>query len=821
MMNIKPQLLSLSMILLGCSFSVHAQLMFSQYIDGSANKKGIEIYNPDGTTVNLADYEIQQFTNGSTTKSATFTLQGSLASKAKYVVGRTELQTEIGSKVNQVAGLAFNGNDALVLLYKGVPVDRFGRVGEDPGTGWSGANFSSYKNSLSRIKTSNNVTSIDPTAVFNLESEWLKWSDQNAFSQYLGTDSVVTPPVTTISCSTTDTPIADLQSATQNQQYVIRGVITADYRYDNGFSGFYVQTPDTKAKANLSNAIFVYLPPSSQMTGGKVGEDVILKGRLTSYLNQLQMDQLDQNIQTCNQQASNAVTAQSVSLPFASLTDTTGNVPKRFQGMLVKIPQALTVSENYNYGRYGELYLSLGRLYLPTNLYPAKSAEAIALAKQNILSKIILDDGYNNQNRTPWLPQNFSALNTLRSGYQLKNVEGILEYRFGAWRIQPIQGKAQPEIVKDTNPRSTVLAKDSKQIRVSSFNVLNYDNGTEKGFPTERGASTEAEFKKQHQKIVSALKAIDADVYGLMEIANNGYDDKSAIAYLTKALGADWKYVIPPKTTKLGTDAIAVAIIYNSKRVKTVNDAVVYDDLSQKNRVTMAQSFQPINGGKVFTVVPNHLKSKGSCPEDKKLADADQGDGQGCWNSTRLTAVQKLMQWIATNPTKTQKSNYLLVGDMNSYAKEDPILAFEKANYKVLLNDEKIGQGKTAYSYVFGVASDATGNGGAGNLDHAIADADLYPMVKRTFAWHINADEPTALDYNDDYKTDEQKTLFYSNDAFRSSDHDPVIVDLDLNESVSNNTDGKSGGGSVGLWSILSLIGLMIGTTLRRRKSLT
>ncbi len=821
MMNIKPQLLSLSMILLGCSFSVHAQLMFSQYIDGSANKKGIEIYNPDGTTVNLADYEIQQFTNGSTTKSATFTLQGSLASKAKYVVGRTELQTEIGSKVNQVAGLAFNGNDALVLLYKGVPVDRFGRVGEDPGTGWSGANFSSYKNSLSRIKTSNNVTSIDPTAVFNLESEWLKWSDQNAFSQYLGTDSVVTPPVTTISCSTTDTPIADLQSATQNQQYVIRGVITADYRYDNGFSGFYVQTPDTKAKANLSNAIFVYLPPSSQMTGGKVGEEVILKGRLTSYLNQLQMDQLDQNIQTCNQQASNAVTAQSVSLPFASLTDTTGNVPKRFQGMLVKIPQALTVSENYNYGRYGELYLSLGRLYLPTNLYPAKSAEAIALAKQNILSKIILDDGYNNQNRTPWLPQNFSALNTLRSGYQLKNVEGILEYRFGAWRIQPIQGKAQPEIVKDTNPRSTVLAKDSKQIRVSSFNVLNYDNGTEKGFPTERGASTEAEFKKQHQKIVSALKAIDADVYGLMEIANNGYDDKSAIAYLTKALGADWKYVIPPKTTKLGTDAIAVAIIYNSKRVKTVNDAVVYDDLSQKNRVTMAQSFQPINGGKMFTVVPNHLKSKGSCPEDKKLADADQGDGQGCWNSTRLTAVQKLMQWIATNPTKTQKSNYLLVGDMNSYAKEDPILAFEKANYKVLLNDEKIGQGKTAYSYVFGVASDATGNGGAGNLDHAIADADLYPMVKRTFAWHINADEPTALDYNDDYKTDEQKTLFYSNDAFRSSDHDPVIVDLDLNESVSNNTDGKSGGGSVGLWSILSLIGLVIGTTLRRRKSLT
>lgn len=147
-MNIKPKILSLNLILMGCSFSAHAQLMFSQYIDGTSNKKGLEIYNPDSLTVNLADYEIQQFTNGSTTKSATFQLEGSLASKAKYIIGRTELQAVIGNKVNQVAGLAFNGDDTLVLFYKGTPIDRFGRVGEDPGTGW-GVGFSSYQNSLS------------------------------------------------------------------------------------------------------------------------------------------------------------------------------------------------------------------------------------------------------------------------------------------------------------------------------------------------------------------------------------------------------------------------------------------------------------------------------------------------------------------------------------------------------------------------------------------------------------------------------------------------------------------------------------------------
>ena len=818
MQNLKPHTLCLSLALLGCSFPSYAQLMFSQYIDGTGNRKGLEIYNPDGSTVNLADYQIEQYTNGATSKTATYTLEGNLASKAKFIVGRTELQAELGTKVNQVAGLSFNGDDALVLVYKGTPVDRFGRIGDKPANGGWGTIITSYQNSLSRIKNKNDVSAVDPNSAFDLDSEWSKWSDRNAFSSYLGTGTT-TPPITAISCSTADTAIADLQSAAQNQQYVVRGVITADYRYQNGFSGFYIQTPDSKAKANLSNAIFVYLPAASTITGGKVGEEVILKGRLTNYENQLQIDQLSSNIQTCNNQAASLVSSTPIQLPFSSLTDATGNAPKRYQGMLVKIPQTLTVSENYDYGRYGQLSLSLGRLYIPTNLYPAKSNEAVALAKQNLLSKIILDDGYNNQNRTPWLPQTFNAANTLRTGYQLKNVEGILEYRFNAWRIQPIQNKALPEVVKDSNLRnSTVLAKESKQVRVAAFNVLNYDNSPLIGVKPDRGANTETEFNRQHAKIVSAIKTIDADVYGLMEIANNGYGEKSAVNYLTKALGADWKYVIPPNMDKLGTDVIAVAIIYNSKRVKPVGNPVVYDDLTQKNRVTMAQSFQAVTGGKTFTVVPNHLKSKGSCPDDKTSPEANQGDGQGCWNPTRVTAVQKLIQWIATNPTKAEKPNYLLVGDMNSYAKEDPILAFEKANYKILLNDEKVGQGKSAYSYVFGVASDATGNGGAGNLDHAIADANLYPMVKRTFAWHINADEPTALDYNEEYKTEEQIASFYAPDAFRSSDHDPVIVDLDLNESSGTTGGHKSSGGSTGLWSLFGLMLLTASSVLARSK---
>lgn len=819
MKNFKFHSIAVCLGLLGASsiFSVaHAQLMFSQYIDGNSNKKGLEIYNPDATSVNLADYEIQQFNNGTTLKPLVFPLNGNLKSKGRFLVGHAALQTELGDKVNQVAGFTFNGDDAILLVYKGKVIDRFGRLGEQPTSGGWGTTTISKANSFTRLQTVNPVTEIDPTTAFDLDGSWRAWKDRNDFSNITG--SATTPPISeTVSCSSTDTAIADLNNkATQGQNYTLRGVITADYRYENGFSGFYIQTVDSKAKANLSNAIFVYIPASSSVKGGKVGDEVILRGRLTAYQNQLQIDQLQQDILTCNLNAASQVQPKSVDLPFNSLTELTANSPQLYQGMLVKLPQTLTISENYNYGRFGELSLSKERLFIPTNLYPPLSAEAKALAQKNLLSKIILDDGYNNQNRTPWLPQNFSAINSLRSGDQLKNVEGILEYRFNGWRIQPIQGRSLPEVVSNTQSRQNVAVKDTKLIRAAAFNVLNYDNG-KTGFPTERGATSQAEFDKQHRKIIKALKAIDADVYGLMEIANNGYDKNSAIAYLTQALGTDWKYVIPENQDRLGTDVIAVAIIYNSKRVKPINKPVVLD-LGDKNRTTIAQTFQPISGKQMFTIIPNHLKSKGCTGVDTQTTDADQKDGQGCWNPTRVKAVEQLVQWMAKNPTQVEKPNILLLGDMNSYAKEAPIQVFEKANYKVLLNDKVVGQGEQAYSYVFGVASDAEGYGGAGNLDHAIADANLYSKVKKAFSWHINADEPTVLDYNEEYKTDAQKALFFSEDAYRSSDHDPVIVDLDLNEAENGPSISNASAGSFGWLSILGLFGLASYSLYSRKK---
>lgn len=171
MKNFKPQILSLSLILAGCSFPAYAQLFFSQYVDGSKNKKGLEIYNPDPTTVNLAEYQIKQYANGETNANLTVSLTGQLAARGHYLVGHSALKEALGDTVQQQANLAFNGDDALVLYHNGIAIDRFGTVGEKPSTGWGSV---AKGNSFKRTLLSNNISSagIDVTAPFDLASAW-------------------------------------------------------------------------------------------------------------------------------------------------------------------------------------------------------------------------------------------------------------------------------------------------------------------------------------------------------------------------------------------------------------------------------------------------------------------------------------------------------------------------------------------------------------------------------------------------------------------------------------------------------------------------
>ena len=122
--------------------------------------------------------------------------------------------------------------------------------------------------------------------------------------------------------------------------------------------------------------------------------------------------------------------------------------------------------------------------------------------------------------------------------------------------------------------------------------------------------------------------------------------------------------------------------------------------------------------------------------------------------------------WSATDPTSSGSANYLVIGDFNAYAQEDPINAIEAAGYSNL-TEIFIGTGVASGAYYFSF------NGQMGNFDHALASPDLSPLVTGAAFWHINADESRALDYNDF-----NQPLLYNPDQFRSSDHDPVMVGI-------------------------------------------
>ncbi|AJX14141.1 ExeM/NucH family extracellular endonuclease [Burkholderia ubonensis] len=566
-------------------------------------------------------------------------------------------------------------------------------------------------------------------------------------------------------CGGSATPIAEIQgpgapSPLAGQNVSIEAVVTADFGGADGFGGFFVQQADAQRRnqPGVSEGLFVYAPKAR----AKAGDLVHVTGKVEEKYGQTQLT-LSGAIAVCANGQS--VTPATLALPVDDV-----NAFAAYEGMLVRLPQKLNVTDNYELGRYGSVLLSNGRLRTPTSVVPP--AQAQSQIDANARNRLILDDGSNKQNpaSVPYPAPGFSAANTLRAGYTVSNVEGVLEMRYGAWRVQPVPGAAAPAFDARANPRTAAPARDRHaNLRVASFNVLNYFNGNGLGGgfddPANRGAKTYQEFLRQDAKIVSALKALDADVIGLMEIQNNGYGELSAVRQLAAKLGSHWR-VVDPGTARLGGDAIAVALIYDSRKVEPVGRAATLA-IDDKNRQPLAQTFRRVGGKHALTVVVNHLKSK-NCP-DATSDDLDQGDGQGCWNATRTRAAARLADWLAGTPTGASSQGVLLIGDFNSYTHEDPIRLLESRGYRNLVSR---WIGANAYSYVY--------NGEAGYLDHALASLPLAAHVKAVHEWHINADEPVALQYTLAYKSAEQQRTWYAPDAYRSSDHDPVLVDIAL-----------------------------------------
>jgi hypothetical protein len=599
-------------------------------------------------------------------------------------------------------------------------------------------------------------------------------------------------------CLDTFTPIYSIQgsglSTAITGTVTTQGVVVGDFEGTAAASGFYLQDPTGDGDSATSDGIFVFTGSSNLVSAGQM---VRVTGFARERFNQTTLNGSNSNtapVTSVVQCGTGSVAATDVTMPFADAT-----FLERYEGMSVRFPQSLVIAEYFNYDRFGEMVLALPldgetRPFTGTAI-DEPGAPALARALANSLRRITLDDAQSIQNPATLRHPNgapFSLSNRFRGGDTVANTVGVLGFDFSLYRVFP----TGPADYTSVNPRPATVPEVGGRLKVASLNTLNFfvtadyptgdplDNkcGPANNVECRGWDSNQAdEFTRQRTKLLAAIAGMNADVVGLNELENSGGVEPLAdiVAGLNDIFGpGTYAYV---NTGTIGTDAIKVGLIYKPGSVTPVGAYQVLDGtddprfIDTKSRPVLAQTFEENSTGARFTVAANHLKSKGSDCLD--VGDPDLGDGQGNCSGTRTLAAQALVDWLAADPTGSGDADYLIIGDLNSYAKEDPIdavvagaddVAGTADDYTNLVH--RFG-GPYAYSYTF--------DGQAGYLDHALASATLNGQVTGAAEWHINSDEPDVLDYDTSFKPPSQDALYEPN-AFRSSDHDPVVVGLNL-----------------------------------------
>jgi predicted extracellular nuclease len=375
----------------------------------------------------------------------------------------------------------------------------------------------------------------------------------------------------------------------------------------------------------------------------------------------------------------------------------------------------------------------------------------------------------------------------MRIGYSVPALAGVMHGWKNNYTVIPSNIVIDPTAPRTVEP---VIAQDANLVIVG-MNVLNYFNGDGlgEGFPTSRGAPSYEALIMQTDKIVSALTVMNADVIALMEIENDGFDENSAIQSLVTALnimqseGNEYTFINPGVST-IGTDEISVGLLYRNQKLQAIGSTAILDSsnsplnengevlfVDTKNRPSLIQSFS--FEGDTFTLSVNHLKSKGSACDE-----ADEGlDGQGNCNQSRTNAAQALTEFLATNPTGIATDKVMILGDLNAYSQEDPMQLFYQNGFENLKYTDKATEEKPfSYSY----------SGFLGSLDHALSSSALTDNVLSVDAWHINSVEDSTMDYltEENGQTYSSIDNYAAPDAYRSSDHDPIIVALNMGNSA-------------------------------------
>ncbi len=587
-----------------------------------------------------------------------------------------------------------------------------------------------------------------------------------------------------------------------------KGIVTAVYP-TGGFNGYYIQTPGTGGGIDLgthtaSDGLFVYSAGTGTVNTVAVGDYIEVAGSISEYYGLTQIVPTDASSVTVLTETVTPVLPATVNWPTSETTR------EALEGMLLAPQGDYTVSDTYTTNQYAEILLAAGTspLLQPTEVAaPGVAAYAAAIAANKNIS-VTLDDGattnfLSSANKGTPVPY-LSNDNPVRVGEAVTFTSPILfDFRNGAWKFQPTQqltvaNAASVQPVTFENTREATPQDVGGELKLATFNVLNYfttlgsdvagctayTDRAGNGITTRscsvsngpRGAWDAANLQRQQDKIVAAITALGADVVALEEIeastatAGGGTDRDAALNSLVAALNANagstvWSAVPSPAVLPATEDVIRTAFIYKNATAETVGDSTILigSPAFDNARDPLAQAFKAKGAPDAdrFLAIANHFKSKGSA--GPLPGDTDQNDGQGNSNASRVAQATALLDFANAMSTSAGTDKVFLMGDFNAYTMEDPIKVLTDAGYV----DQGSKTGK--YTYSFG--------GAVGSLDHVLASPAANQAVNMVDIWNINSPESVALEYS---RYNNNVTDFYRPDMYRASDHDPLILGLNL-----------------------------------------
>lgn len=528
------------------------------------------------------------------------------------------------------------------------------------------------------------------------------------------------------------------------QSVTTEGIITAVFSGSGSVGGYFIEQPDCDADPATSNGVLVYAPNPGALS---VGMRVQVSGTVTEFNGLTEITNA-----TAIVLGSGTVTPTDIFLPLVSASQW-----EQYEGMLLRFPTTLTVTDNQGWVQYGQLGLAPQRLFIPTDFIDPNDVVASGTSSTGtsnvaainaeydlqLRSYILLDDGRTTSYPTPlpWV----GPEGTLRTGSTITGLTGVLHYNYGEYRVQPV---GTVPVVYNPRPAVPDVGGD---IKAASMNLLNY-------FTTlgDWGAANSGELDRQRTKLLAALVAMDADVYALHELQNNDEAWPDLLAALNAQVGANTYAGM--EEDAYGTGGTKSVIFYRTTTLTPITDLFVISNFPfQRPHIT--QGFQVNADGGRFLFSTAHMRSK-LC-DNATGGNVDQNDGQGCFNTNRRDQANALVAHWEGIRNSTGIAAQLIMGDFNSYTEEDPLDIFRASGLQHLLPE-----GDHSYAY----------QGTFGSLDHAFGTSAMVNALAQAATWHINSDEPQKFDYSDN------NVGRYQPNAFRSSDHDPVLVGIRMGE---------------------------------------